>query len=136
LQDYLVNLNFKRPELKMRVLVLPDIPKYEMLYEGLLTATTKGAETRTLSRILTKMEEVGTKKLREGKETLLYTCATVPIIYLEESEFEFVKKKLDEVEWNGLGAKAAGQLLEWLAKEHPTDEEYRKSQVKGVKAEG
>ena len=120
----------------MKVLVFPDIPKYEMLYEGLVTSTTKGADTRTLSKVLTKMEEVGTKKQVNGKESLLYTAATVPVIFLEDAELEFTKRKLSEVEWNGLGAREAGKLLEWLDEKHPTEDEYRKSQVKEVKAEG
>ena len=116
----------------MKVLVFPDIPKYEVLYEGLVTSTTKGADTRTLSKVLTKMEEVGTKKQVNGKESLLYTVATVPVIFLEDAELEFTKRKLNEVEWNGLGAREAGQLLEWLDEKHPTEDEYRKSLIKPV----
>lgn len=114
----------------MRVLIFPDITKYEMLYEGLIGLPTKGSETRTLSRVLTKLEEVGTKKQVNGKESLLYTVATVPIIRLEESEMEFVKKKMNEVEWNGIGAKQAGKLLDWLDEKHPTEEEFRKANLK------
>lgn len=109
----------------MRILTFPSIKSYEMCYEGLLTIGTKGAETRTLARVLTKLERIGTKKLsKDGVETLLYTCAEVPTIKLEESELDFVKKKINEIEWNGLGAKEAGILLEWLDEKHPTEEEY------------
>lgn len=119
----------------MKVLVFPDIPKYEMLYEGLLTSTTKGAETRTLSKVLTKLEEVGTKKVKDGKESLLYTVAELPAVFLEDAELDFVKKKLNEVEWSGLGAREAGKLLEWLDEKHPTEDEYRKSKIKPVPIE-
>lgn len=108
----------------MRILTFSNVTQYETLYEGLLTISTKGAETRTLSRILTKLERIGTKKQVNGKESLLYTLAEPGPVRFEESEFEFTKKKLNEVEWNGIGAKNAGALLDWLDDKHPSEEEY------------
>ena len=108
----------------MKVLTFNDVRNYEILYEGLLSVSTKGAETRTLSRILTKLERIGVKKEVNGRESLLYTLAEPGPVKFEESEFEFTKKKLNEVEWNGAGAKSAGALLEWLDEKHPSEEEY------------
>lgn len=108
----------------MRVLIFNDVKQYEMLYEGLLTVTTKGAETRTLSKVLAKLERVGVKREVNGKESLLYTLAETRPVKFEDSEFSFIKTKLNEVEWSGVGAKLAGALLEWLDEKHPTEEEF------------
>jgi hypothetical protein len=117
----------------MKVLVFPGIKPYEMLYEGLLTTSTKGAETRTLAKILTKLEKVGTRKLNaKGEESLLYTVAELPIIKFEDAELDFIKRRINEVEWSGPGAKDAGALLEWLDEKHPSEEEYNKQQEKST----
>lgn len=81
-----------------------------MLYEGLLTTTTHGAETRTLSKILTKLEDVGIQK----EDSLLYTLAEAGEVRLEDSEFDLLKHLIDKVEWNGKGARLAGAMLIWL----------------------
>lgn len=100
----------------MRVLNFPDVKTYEIMYEGLVSQGTKGAETRTLSKVLTKFEDVGVKKTdpQSGKESLLYTQADSTPIELEDAEYELVKKLLNEVEWSGIGARTAGQMLDWL----------------------
>lgn len=81
-----------------------------MLYEGLLTSKTHGVETRVLSKILTKIEDIGVQK----EKSLLYTLAEAGEVKLEDSEFDLLKRLLDNVEWNGTGAKLAGAMLLWL----------------------
>ena len=107
----------------MRILQFNNIKRYEFFYEGLLATPSKGAEARAISRILTKLEEIGVPK---SEKSLLYTLAQDGIVKLEESQFELAKRKLNEVEWNGPAVREAGKLLEWLEEKH-TEEEYKAS---------
>jgi hypothetical protein len=84
---------------------------FNLIYEGLAATQTRGADTRILSKVFIKMEDIGTPK----PNVPLFVLEQDGIIKLEEAEFELVKKLLDTVEWNGLGARKAGQVMVWLA---------------------
>lgn len=115
----------------MRVLAFATTRRYEMFYEGLITINTSGAETRTLGKILTKLENVGRNRVNaEGKEILLFTCEPPCVVELEDAEYTLAKSLLDKVEWSGLGAREAGALLEWMDT-LPTKEQYE-AQKDGV----
>jgi hypothetical protein len=86
--------------------------KYNIMYEGLLATNTHGGETRLLSKVLLKMEDIGVPK----GNTFIYVLEKDGKIVLEDAEYDLVKKLLDTVEWNGVGAKKAGVLMEWLDK--------------------
>lgn len=99
----------------MKILEFPSVKLYEMFYEGLMTANTKGAETRTLAKILAKVEDQGTPKLLPNDEAgMLYTAAQAVIIELEDAEYTLAKRLLDDVVWNGNGTKDAAKLLEFV----------------------
>ncbi len=85
---------------------------YDMLYEGLATCGTKGAETRTLGKVFIKLEDIGIQK----EKSLLYNLKASAELKLEDAEHELVKRLIDSVEWSGLGARTAGPMLEWLDK--------------------
>ena len=92
----------------MRTIKFDDPKSYELCYEGLVTTSTKGIETRLLAKVLTKLEKIGTPLGDKG----LYTLAEWEALELEDAEYIFVKKSLNEVQWNGIGAKNAAKLLD------------------------
>lgn len=86
--------------------------KFNIMYEGLLATNTRGAETRLLSKVFIKLEEIGELK----PNTPIYVLEEDgKKIVLEDAEYDLVLKLLDTVEWNGLGARKAGALMEWLS---------------------
>lgn len=93
---------------------------YEMLYEGLATCGTKGAETRVLGKVFNKLEREGTLK---DKSLLYELTKDETLIEVEDAEYELIKRLLDSVEWSGLGARTAGPMLEWLDSA-PTKEQF------------
>ena len=102
------NFNQKNPT--MRTLEFPNSRTFELVYEGLAVSKASGAEARALGRIFTKLEAAGKQKPNE----LLYTGDAGCIVRLEENEFQLAKKLLDLVEFNGIGSRFAGAMLEWL----------------------
>lgn len=93
---------------------------YEMIYEGLATCGTKGAETRTIGKVFAKLEREGVQK----EKSLLYVMKSDSAdIELEDAQYDLMKRLLDGVEWSGLGARTAGPMLEWLDSA-PTKEQF------------
>lgn len=94
----------------MRVIEFNDEKIFDLCYEGLITTSTSGIETRLLARVLTKLEEIGVSKGNQG----LYTLAQAGSVLLEEAEYALVKKLINTVQWNGIGAKNAAKLLDLI----------------------
>jgi hypothetical protein len=97
----------------MRVLKFegPTREHYDILYEGLAATQTRGPDTRILGKVFIKLEDHGVLQEKVPYYKLQKDSAS---IILEDAEYELVKKLLDTVEWNGVGAKKAGALMEWL----------------------
>lgn len=94
----------------MKTLNFDDVKRYEILYEALLTCSTKGAETRALYKILVKLEKLGAPK---DNSSLLYTLVESGNVELEDSEYELVHALINNVQWHGVATKVAGEMLEW-----------------------
>lgn len=118
----------------MRVLEFSVPTIFELFYEGLITSNkTSGNNTRTLGKVLSKLEAVGVVKEVVGL-TELYTLSSAAIVELEDSEYELAKVLSNTVEWNGRSVVKAGKMLEFI-ESAPTKEQYEARKVGVIKLE-
>jgi hypothetical protein len=98
----------------MRTLKFKDETQefYNILYEGLASTQSKGAETRILGKVFIKLEEHG--KVLDKVPLYRLEANEEATVILEDAEYDLVKRLLDTVEWSGLGARKAGRLMLWL----------------------
>lgn len=117
----------------MRIYDFKSVTDYEMLYEGIMTTTTKGPDTRAVSRVLKELEKIGHRKMVKDKtgvmvESLLYTISECKPIEIQDSDHEVIKRLIGAVEWNGTGARVAGDMLTWF-EDIPTKEDYERKKA-------
>ncbi len=106
-----------------------DGPKwYSLLMDGLM-GSNRGfkapSETRVLSRILDKLEAIGTEGLRSGASTfgLPDGPTTRPPVDLKEAEYALVKEALESVPWRPVAVREATAMMEWFEEAQSSKDE-------------
>src|SRR2546428_9303004 len=90
---------------------------YEILYDG-LTGSSRGfeapSETRIVSRILDKLEEIGLPTERGGVKTFALVDGG-GTVRLEDAEYSLMGEAIRSVKWTARAARKATSAMEWFA---------------------
>lgn len=113
----------------MRVLQFPSVEIYNILFEGLHAVELKGPYIRTLNKVITKLEEIGTPRIIKGEpHPILYTMAENKPVMIEDAHYDLMKATLNNVDWQTKNIKLIDQMLEFVDNA-PTEEEFEARKV-------
>lgn len=89
---------------------------FKVMYEGLCLSQKdfNPRETRTIVRLFDKLDAVSEPTGEGLFRKISFVIGPTVSIELETEEFELLKAANECVRWNGLGARRAGQMLNWM----------------------